>query len=76
MNQVEAIRRALAELGDVSAEELATFALARYGVKVEPRFVPVIKATIRDKESMAAFYQRRAAQAAVTATANPHSPAA
>jgi hypothetical protein len=34
MNQAEAVRRAMVELGDVSAEELAAHMRARYGVTV------------------------------------------
>jgi hypothetical protein len=49
MDQTEALRRALAELGDVSAEELAAFVQKNYGVTVRPQFVPVLKATLKDK---------------------------
>jgi hypothetical protein len=41
MNQAEALRRAMTELGDASAEELAAFIQEHYGVKVRPQFVPV-----------------------------------
>jgi hypothetical protein len=53
MDKVEAVRLALAERGDLSAQELAAFVRARYGVDVDPRFVPVIKAMLRDKELLA-----------------------
>jgi hypothetical protein len=61
MNQAEAFRLALAELGDVSAEELAAFMRKNYGVRVRPQFVPVLKATLKDKENLAEW--RRKSQA-------------
>ena len=42
----EAVRLALAELGDAANAELAAFVGERFGLKVEPRFVPVLKATL------------------------------
>ncbi len=50
MDRLEAFRLALAEIGDVSAAELATHIQKKYGVIIEPRFVPVYKAAIRDME--------------------------
>ena len=67
MDKIEAVRLALAEVGDVTAEELAAFVKARYGVTVEPKIAPIIKATLRDKERMEVARQRRAA-VAVTAS--------
>jgi hypothetical protein len=67
MNQAEALRRAMAELGDVSAEELAAFMQRSYGVQVRPQFVPVLKATLKDKENLAEW--RRKSQATAQANA-------
>ena len=53
MTQAEALRLALRELGDASAEELAAYIGANYGITVKPQFVPVLKATVRDKEVLA-----------------------
>jgi hypothetical protein len=53
MTQAEALRFALRELGDASAEELAAYIGAKYGITVKPQFVPVLKATVRDKEILA-----------------------
>ena len=63
MDKIEAVRLALAEVGDVTAEELVAFVKVRYGVTVEPKIVPIIKATLRDKERMEVARQRRAAVA-------------
>jgi hypothetical protein len=69
MNQAEALRLAMMELGDVSAEELAAFVRRAYGVTVRPQFVPVLKATLKDKENLAEW--RRKSQAAVAQASNP-----
>ena len=65
MDQVEIVRVALAEVGDLPADELAAFAQARFGVKLNPLIVPVLKATLRDRERLAA--SRTAREAAVRA---------
>jgi hypothetical protein len=76
MNIIEAIRLALAEVGDVTAEELVAFVKARYGVTVGPKIVPIIKATLLDKERMTASKQSRTAEAAMATTAICTTPAA
>jgi hypothetical protein len=63
MDKVEAVRRALAELGDVAAEELAAFAREHYGVWVDAKFVPVFKAVLKEMQLRAAFLQSRSAAA-------------
>jgi hypothetical protein len=54
MDKLEAVRLALAECGDVPHEELAALVEVRFGVTIEPRFVPLLKATLRGKELLAA----------------------
>ncbi len=49
MSKVEAVRRALLEIGPVSHEELAEFVTRQYGVKLDPRLVPVIRSTVKDR---------------------------
>jgi hypothetical protein len=51
---VEAVRRALTEVGEVSNA---------YGVTIRANFIPVIKAAVRDKENPEARW-RRAPEAA------------
>ena len=63
MDKIEAVRLALVEVGDVTAEELVAFVKDRFGVTVEPRILPIIKATLRDKEKMELARQKRAAAA-------------
>jgi hypothetical protein len=69
MNQAGAVRRAMVELGDVSAEELAAFIGTKYGVTVRPQFVPVLKATLKDKEILAEW-RRKSAAAQATGSAS------
>jgi hypothetical protein len=66
MDKLEMVRIALQELGDVSAQELSSFIERRHGVKIEPKFIPLFKASIRDKERLEA--ERRAARAAAEQT--------
>jgi hypothetical protein len=60
---VEAVRRALTELGEVSNEELAAYVQDAFGVSIRPNFMPVLRAAVRDKENLEAR-KRRSAEAA------------
>jgi len=72
MHKTEAVRLALAELGDAPAGELAAFVRARYGVEVPPSLIPVIKATLLDKELLERARASRAAGApAPSSSAEP-----
>ena len=59
MNQVEAVRRALLELGNVSHQELADFIAVNYGVTLKPQIIPILKATIKDEEILAEWGRKR-----------------
>ena len=64
MNQVEAVRCALREVGEVSHQQLADFIREKYGVVVKPQIVPILKATIKDEEILAEWGRKsQAAQA-------------
>jgi hypothetical protein len=54
MKQIEAVRLALKELGEVTDENLVAFVQNRYGVKLDVKMAPVIRATLRGIEMMAA----------------------
>ena len=71
MDRMEAVRLALAEIGDVTAAELVMFVKDRYGVNVEPRIIPVIKATLRDKERMDAARRKRSSETVVAVADDP-----
>jgi hypothetical protein len=63
VTMVDAVRRALKELGDVSNEELAAHLHHAYGVVVTPNFVPVLRAMVKDKENLEARRRRAQEQA-------------
>ena len=47
MRPMELFRRAVAEIGDVSAAELSAHLEKKHGVKIEPPFIPLFKATLQ-----------------------------
>ena len=73
MEKVEAVRLALAELGDVSVAELLWHIRERHGIAVDPKFVPVFRAMFRDKEPRVAFLRGRAISTAAAATSDDSS---
>ena len=50
MKPMEFFRRAVAEIGYVSAAELSAHLEKKHGVKIEPAFIPVYKATLEQLE--------------------------
>ncbi len=50
MKPMELFRNAVAEVGDVSAAELSAHLEKKHGVKIQPAFIPVFKATLQDLE--------------------------
>ena len=50
MKPLELFRCAIAEIGDVSAAELSAYLEKKHGVMIEPAFIPLFKATLRDFE--------------------------
>jgi hypothetical protein len=50
MKPLELFRNAVAEIGYVSAAELSDHLEKKHGVKIEPAFIPLFKATLRDWE--------------------------
>ena len=61
MDKLELVQTALRELGDVSAQELSAFIEKKHGVKIEPKFIPIFRASIQSKLRLEAA--RRAARA-------------
>jgi hypothetical protein len=47
---VEALRRVLAELGEAPPQQIAAVLAQQYGVRLEPRFVPVVLASLKELE--------------------------
>ena len=50
MRPLDLFRCAVAEIGDASAVELSAHLQERHGFKIEPAFIPLFKATLRDLE--------------------------
>jgi hypothetical protein len=50
MKPLELVRQTLAENANISATELATLIEKKHGVKIDPSFVPVYKATLQQME--------------------------
>jgi hypothetical protein len=52
MTKLDMVKEALGQLGEVSAQEISAFVESKYGVKIDPAFIPVYRATLKDKERM------------------------
>lgn len=61
MIKIEMVQQALAVKGEVTSEEIAAFIEQWHGVRIEPKFIPVYRATIRDRQLL--DEKRRAGQA-------------
>lgn len=48
------VQIALRELGNVTADKVTAFVAKRFGVRIAPKFIPLYRATLRDKERRAA----------------------
>lgn len=57
MDRIEMVQLAMRELGDAANDSLAAFVLKRFGVRIEARFMPLFRASIRDKQRMDAARQ-------------------
>jgi hypothetical protein len=57
MKPMEIFRRAVAEIGDATSAELSAHLEKQHGFKIEPRFIPLYKATLRDLERMTCLRQ-------------------
>jgi hypothetical protein len=50
VDRLEAVGYALRELGDASAEQLCGFIEQRFGLRIEPKYLPLFKATLLDQQ--------------------------
>lgn len=50
MKPMELFRRAVAEIGYTSAAELSDHLEKKHGIKIDPAFIPLFKATLQDLE--------------------------
>ena len=73
MDKMQAFRMAFAELGDAPAQELSSHIELKYGVRIEPRYIPLFRASAKDLEKLTRL--REAAQAAAVASEGAPQPA-
>ncbi len=52
MSRTKLFRLALAEFPDAPAAELLSFIQEKYGVRIDPRFIPVLRASLQDLEKL------------------------
>src|SRR5262245_29191629 len=52
MDRMDAFRLAVAELGDAPAQKLSSFIERRFGIKIEPKFIPIFRASLLDLENL------------------------
>jgi hypothetical protein len=57
VNKLELVQVALRELGNVSAQELSSFVARTHGVVIEPKYIPLFRASIRQKAQLNAGRQ-------------------
>jgi hypothetical protein len=62
MTNLEMVQVVFTEQPDATAIELAESVEGRFGVKIEPKFIPLYLATIRDKRLQAIAREKRQAE--------------
>jgi predicted SprT family Zn-dependent metalloprotease len=70
MTRIDMVQAAMEALGESSAQELAAFVRERFGQTIEPRFVPLFIATVRDRHRLAALRRERTAASVLAETAD------
>jgi hypothetical protein len=63
MTKMEMVKEALSQIGEASAQEISTFIESKYGTQIDPAFIPVFRATLKDKERMEKARRRNEATA-------------
>jgi hypothetical protein len=61
VTKIEMVQQAVAVRGEATSEEIAAFIERWHGVKIEAKFIPIYRATIKDKQLLEE--KRRVAQA-------------
>jgi hypothetical protein len=57
MDKLELVKVAMRELGNVSAQDLSSFIAKTHGVMIEPKYIPMFRASVRRKEPLNAARQ-------------------
>jgi hypothetical protein len=60
MQPLDLVRQALAENSTLTAAELSSHIEEKHGVKIEPRYIPLFKATLQQMEKTTQFRQESA----------------
>jgi hypothetical protein len=63
LSKLEAVRRALEQLGEATPQEIAAWVERHHGLKLRPQVVPILRASLREQEHLAKM--RRLAREAV-----------
>lgn len=71
MDKLEMVRLALLEIGDVPAPELAAHIERQHGVRIDPKFLPIFKASLRNKVQLELVRQAARAVVAQAAAEQP-----
>jgi hypothetical protein len=69
LSKIDLVRQALWELGEASAQELVAFIQHRHGVRIEARFIPVLRASLLGQQMLERA--RQTARATTQAAAKP-----
>jgi hypothetical protein len=57
MDKLELVQVALRQLGNASAQELSSFIAKTHGVVIEPKYIPVYKASIKHHQQSTSVRQ-------------------
>ena len=71
MKPMEIFRRAVEEIGDVSAAELSAYLERQHSFKIAPAFIPLFKATLQDLERTSRLRQAAKSERAIQPVPTP-----
>jgi|HubBroStandDraft_4_1064222.scaffolds.fasta_scaffold242858_2 hypothetical protein len=70
MDKLEMLKQALQELGEAPAQDLAEFIERQFGIKVEAKFIPIWKVSLRGRQALE--QSRNAARSAISGPGSDH----
>jgi hypothetical protein len=70
MDKLQMMKQALLELGEAPAPELAAFIERQFGIKVEAKFIPIWRASLRGQQALE--QSRNAARSAAGGPVSDH----
>lgn len=51
MTKIDAFREAVGEMGEANAETMSAFIESKFGIFIDPRYIPLFQATLRFQKS-------------------------